>query len=454
MRESEEDVTPASCRLYAGGRQDGGVPVKVEVTRNMTGTSRRKFLRSVASGVAATSVVGATAASGKEKDTIRERDFLSKILYTRQEVDDWFAGEAFPFSKHDPELGWLLPDRRFADGVDGSTSTYHYGKFDERLMVNYADQPCRVNTYGDSFTQCHQVSDGETWQEALAAHLQEPVRNFGVGGWSVYQAYRRMLREEARVPAEYIILNIYDDDHYRNLDSWRNIRVHKHPQHIESPLPHLKVNPTSGEYTECENPCQTQEDYYNLCDLDWVENRFKDDFVLGIMLAHANAKAGNPELAYKSIVDMAQTHGIKTRIEEGASMDTAAQVVFTEAALFSTMKIVEMVEDFAAENNKKVLYVLSFSTRAVAKRIEEGTRFDQPFVDFIKEKGLPYVDLMEAHLADYAQFSGPVKKYLKRYYIGHYNPMGNLFQAFAIKDKLVEMLSPKPAAYQPPEWEG
>jgi hypothetical protein len=46
---------------------------------------------------------------------------------------------------------------------------------------------CRVHTYGDSFTHCDQVSDGETWQEFLAAHLQEPVKNFGVGGYSVFQ---------------------------------------------------------------------------------------------------------------------------------------------------------------------------------------------------------------------------------------------------------------------------
>ena len=29
-------------------------------------------------------------------------------------------------------------------------------------MRLFADRPCRVNTYGDSFTHCDQVSDGET----------------------------------------------------------------------------------------------------------------------------------------------------------------------------------------------------------------------------------------------------------------------------------------------------
>ena len=51
----------------------------------------------------------------------------------------------------------------------------------------------------------------------MAATLGEPVRNFGVGGFSVYQAYRRMLREEEVVPAEHIVFNIFDDDHYRSL---------------------------------------------------------------------------------------------------------------------------------------------------------------------------------------------------------------------------------------------
>ena len=36
----------------------------------------------------------------------------------------------------------------------------------------------------------------------------------------------------------------------------------------------------------------------------------------------------------------------------------------------------------------------------------------------------------------------------KRYFIGHYNPLGNHMCAFAIKDKLVEMLEPKPIPYR------
>ena len=35
-----------------------------------------------------------------------------------------------------------------------------------------------------------------------------------------------------------------------------------------------------------------------------------------------------------------------------------------------------------------------------------------------------------------------------RYYIGHYNPRGNHFFAFAVKDEVVEWLEPKPPTYR------
>ncbi len=196
-----------------------------------------------------------------------ERSFLKKILYTEEEVRDWLAGKAFPFSRYHSEFGWLLPNAQFRDGIGNSLSTYTYADDDgERLMSNYAEKPCRINTYGNSFTQCHQVSDHETWQEVLAGRLQEPVRNYGIGGWSVYQAYLRMLSEEKKKPSDYIIFNIYEDDHERNLDSWRNIRVNKHPAHIEATLPYVKVELKKGKITECLNPCPTPESVYDLCD--------------------------------------------------------------------------------------------------------------------------------------------------------------------------------------------
>ena len=158
---------------------------------------RRKFIRT---GLNAGLFTGAASlypwdiAARNRMKPFDRRSYLQDILYTKEEVDSWLSGEAFPFSKYHSRFGWLLNSGYFRDGIDNSFSRYTYvGEDGERIMSNYSDLPCRVNTYGNSFTQCHQVSDHETWQEVLAAHIQEPVRNFGIGGWSVYQAYLRML---------------------------------------------------------------------------------------------------------------------------------------------------------------------------------------------------------------------------------------------------------------------
>ena len=64
-------------------------------------------------------------------------------------------------------LGNYLP----TDGIDRSATLSTVGPAGARTSFMYAGKKCRINSYGDSFTQCHQVSDGETWQEYLAAHL-------------------------------------------------------------------------------------------------------------------------------------------------------------------------------------------------------------------------------------------------------------------------------------------
>jgi hypothetical protein len=90
----------------------------------------------------------------------------------------------------------------------------------------------------------------------MAAELGEPVRNFGVGGFSVYQAYTRMLREEEQVPAEHIIFNIFDDDHYRSLGGsnggWSAFR---NGGSRPDTKPAVFLDPNTGDLIERGNPC-------------------------------------------------------------------------------------------------------------------------------------------------------------------------------------------------------
>ena len=381
-------------------------------------------------------------------DDAAVKDYLGKILYTREEVDGWFAGKLFPFSKFHSQFGWLLNDDSFRDGLNNSWSVYTYKKPDgERIMANYSDKPCRINTYGDSFTQCHQVSDNETWQEVLAAHLQEPVRNFGIGGWSFYQAYLRMLREEERTPGSVIIMNIFADDHLRNLDSWRNIRAKKHPQHIEATLPYLKVDMKKGIIKECENPCPTPDSYYKLCNINDAYKIFRDDFVLKIMIAHQKSGSDNPQKQYASLMDLTKTHGIETKIDTGSTLSETADKIHREAALFSSKLLVEKIEDYAEKNNKKVLWILSYPPSYIGKHYREGIRWDKEFIDFMVSKNVPLIDLSQLHLDDFENYKIDFEKYLSAHFVGHYNPRGNFFCAHAVRDKLIKMLDPKPLSY-------
>jgi hypothetical protein len=63
------------------------------------------------------------------------------------------------------------------------------------------------------------------------------------------------------------------------------------------------------------------------------------------------------------------------------------------------MRIVEKVEEFAAKEKRQVLYVLSYSSYTIRRRLNDGHRFDQTFVDFFNRRNLPYVDLLKAHAA-------------------------------------------------------
>lgn len=322
-------------------------------------------------------------------------------------------------------------------------------------MINGRDGPCRINTYGDSMTQCAQTSDGETWQEFLAAHLGEGVRNYGVGSYSVYQAYLRMLREEAKSPAGHIIFTIFDDDHYRSLCAWQGIRHAKVLHSLYGPLirltsPSIQVDMATGICKERPNPCPTRDDLYKLTDLDWVYETFKDEFDTEIMMTHRSVKEKNPNRNYDKIIAMATTHGVNTDTELIGTLSTAAQELHTKAALRSSMHVLGKVEEFAQQTGKKILYVLCPSPVAVGKFVKTGKRFDQEFLDFLTSRKLTYVDLLEEHRRNFAGFSLGAEDYVGRYYIGHHTPLGNYFFAHAIKAKLLAMLDPKPAAYRKP----
>jgi len=411
---------------------------------------RREFLgKIVGSSLAVLSIDGMLKAQGDGFEK-RAREYLRSIKPSRQRVRDFITGEYGPRDKrpgeifqYDSELGWVHHEAVGSTGVDGSKVFYSYESDGARKVINFPDKSCRIRTYGDSFTHCSQANNNETWEEYLAAHIQEPVRNYGVGGYSVYQAYRRMLKVEKQISSGYIILNIWDDDHYRNLDAWRSIRF-GYGSRCGFTLPHLRVDVAKDICKQVENISKTQEDLYKLCNEDYLWQTFKDDPILKMVMA---ARRGGKNISDELINPVAVTFGIPD--EKIADTEAAKKIkkIHTEAALFATKNIVTWAEDFTKRNRKKLMIMLTFGRGNVAKHLSGQSRFDQNFVDWLKNKPYPVIDMLDVFADDYRKYKVDIDRYLEPFYNGHHTPRGNFFTAWAIKDKVIQWLNPKPLLY-------
>ena len=183
------------------------------------------------------------------------------------------------WAKFDAELGYTLQNCFTPFGIENTGTIETFQQDGARSGFMYAGRKPRIHAYGDSFTECSQVSDGETWQEYLGAHLGEPIANFGVGGYGVYQAYRRMLRNEARGRgADYVILYVWGDDPTRSLMRARwpvvypvfGAIVRSFRLFHGNPWAHVELDLETGEFVEKPNLLPTPESLYRLCDPQWL----------------------------------------------------------------------------------------------------------------------------------------------------------------------------------------
>jgi hypothetical protein len=336
--------------------------------------------------------------------------------------------------------------------VDHSATLSTVGADGARTSFMYASKKCRINTYGDSFTQCHQVSDGETWQEYLAAHLGEPIRNFGMGGYGVYQAYRRMIREERTDHgAEYLILYLWGDDHIRSLLRCRHAIIYPKWDDQGGRMFHnnfwanVEMDLATGELFERENLLPTADSLYRMADPEWMVDHLKDDLALQLYafkLGHIR------DLDRERVGKLAARLDMPLDWSRGETLPAQASALLDRYSLRATRFILEKSRDFARRERKKLLIVLFDPYRAVAEMRRGEPRYDREIVDYLTREKFQFFDMNDVHLRDFRESGLPYDAYQRRYFIGHYNPRGNHFFAYAIKDKVVDWLEPKPITYR------
>ncbi len=382
-------------------------------------------------------------------------DMVQKITYRKDELDEFLDYRQPNWGNFDPDLGYTSRNRIWSDGPHVPYVQNTYIPNGPRARVNHRDAPCRINTFGDSFTDSAQVNDGETWQEVLAARLGEPVQNFGVGGYGSYQAYRRMLQiEQTDYRAQYLILNIYNiDDHYRNIDAFRWVRWHGGMQRTPgqkfrmvhaNPACYLRFNAQRADFDEIENPCPTAASLYQLTDSDFVFHLLENDLATQIMLALNGYTVHNIAL----LRDVAASLNLPLTFDDVNHCQDAAEQLHWQVALRSTMYVVKLWQQFCAQHERTCLIATCYEAGMLRACLAGEQRKDQPILDYLQAHNIPLFDSGSAHINDFMLFRGDFDTYYQRlYHAGHYNPLGNFFFADWMKDELLKILHPAPMLY-------
>jgi hypothetical protein len=418
----------------------------------------------------------AKAAPSPELPTFKQ--YLEQSVTTHEAIEKSLHN--FHRWQFDPELGVI--DGEYVGevgglpgGIDGSANVGTFQADGARTSFMYKDQKPRINTYGDSFTHGDQVNDGETWQEYLAGHLREPIGNFGVGGYGVYQAYRRMLREEnTDHAAKYLILTIYCDDSTRSLfRSWYPITRTLEHRVFAGAKPNVEIDLHTGHWVEKENLLPTEQSLYHLTEPKWMVDHLEDDLALQLQLYGGEwwvDKQRIRDLDHDKISKLAaaldfpfdwsldgRTDTVPSRyaaygMPPITRMQAQALALLNRYSQRATIYILDQARAYAQQHAKKLLVVLVLNTDGAALQ-KTGARDNQEVVDYLRRENFYYFDIDQALVDDFrnANTNLTYSDYVKKYMVngsGHLNPAGNHLFAYSLKDKVIDWLDPKPATYE------
>ena len=381
--------------------------------------------------------------------------YLQESALPRETIDLFLDPSRNTWARFDPIVGYTLGNFMPRDGIDGSSTISTAREEGMRTPHNYAHLPCRINTYGNSFTQCHQVSDGETWQEYLAAHLGEPIRNFGVGGFGTYQAFRRMMEiEKGDLGADYVILYIWGDDHFRSLMRCRYAVIYPWWDDKQGSMfhgnfwAHLEMDLDAGDFLEKDNLLATPESLYCMTDPDFMADTLRDDLILQLYVADT---VDPSSLSMEKLDRLAEILSVE-KIDPSTPGKYRQTITDLKKAygFKATEYVVGKAADFCGAAGKKLMICLLCPT-ATRQLLGGQPRYDKPIADYLAERKEPVFDMNLVHKKDYRDFALSIEEYMKRYFIGHYSPAGNHLFAYSIKDSIVDWLDPKPVTYRDEE---
>ena len=378
--------------------------------------------------------------------------YLKKNVAKKSEIDIFLSNKG-TWAQFSSELGYILGNSMPHDGRDKSFTISTVQKSGARTQVNYKDKTSRINVYGDSFAQCHQVSDGETWEEVLAANFGEPIRNFGMGGYGTYQSYRRMLKEEAtKHNARNIIFYIWGDDHQRSLLQCRYMAIKPWNDQMDPGYsfhgnfwPYLDFNLETGKFTEHDNKLNTPKQLYKMTDKEWMYTNLADNLALQALLF---IQGYTTDFDAVKMTQLATWLKVDFDVNDKANLQKNMEILLNKFGYAANIFILDKVKLYAQKNDKNLLVIIFDPYKVMNALMSDQPRADQVIVDYLKNENFNYFDMNVVHAEDFKKSKMTMTDYYARYFVGHYDPVGNMFFATSIKNKLINWLSPKPVTYQ------
>ena len=315
------------------------------------------------------------------------------------------------YSCFDATLGWSVK-------ANGFSKLYQANSCAIRSNREYATTPpegiFRISAFGDSFTQCADVNNNETWQvfmESCDTNLE--VLNFGVGGFGLDQAYLRYLKDGVHYQSDIVLIGYMSENISRNVNTYRPF--YRRNGGVPFTKPRFQVD--GGSLSLLPNPMKKLDDYQEL-------------------LLHPRetlSKLGNNDYFYKKgytskKLDWLPTVKLATMLMHYCREKLSADRIMIHdgyneksEAFEVTKKIFDEFYKSSTTNNSLPIILIFPNGRDIKRYRKEGqTRYDI-LPEYLDSAGYRYLDLMGA-------FNGvAIEKLFEGHY--HYSPLANKLAA-------------------------
>ena len=284
----------------------------------------------------------------------------------------------------------------------------------------------RIATFGESYTQGHEVGNKDTWQEQLMS-LEPDLEalNFGVGGYGLDQAYLRYMEEGSKFAEHIAIIGYMTENLSRNVNVYVPFYV---GERAGMPVTKPRFILKEKQLVHVPNPMESEQDYLGL-----LQNSKQVLTRLGRYDYHFNSK-------YKqSLFDIFRT----IQLIKIGYYRFKFDPIYTRHSEYNTDSeafrlLLGLFDAFyreALKNNVVPIILIYPNYTSLVPYYEHKIRVYHHLTDWLEARNYLYLDLLEPLLE---LGEGRPLKYYFTHGVGHYTPFGNRLVAKAVQAFIVE----------------